>query len=151
VGQDDILRRVVNPRGAPRGPASSSPVRGILLREVQRAGAAYDAEARVSGACALFILELGLDVVVIFLALVGEDSAGVFLGGDYARGGQLGAAVLRDLAFDQQVAGRPRRAALSAKTAVLDDAHKLPGVALGVPFCGADELGRKRTNLCFSR
>ena len=55
-------------------------------------------------------------------------------------GRQLGAAVLRNLAFDQQVAGFPRGAVLSAKIAVLDDAGKLPGVALGVPFRGAGEL-----------
>jgi hypothetical protein len=38
---------------------------------------------------------------------VGEDSMGIFPGGDCACGGQLGAAVLHDLAFDQQVAGFP--------------------------------------------
>ena len=109
-------------------------VRGLLLHEVERAGAAYDAEARVAGACALCVLELGLDGVVIFRALMGEDSTGVFPGGDYACCGQFGAAVLRDLAFDQQVAWLPRCAVLSVKVAVLDDAGKLPGVALGVPF-----------------
>ena len=52
----------------------------------------------------------------------------------------LALAVLLDLAFDQQVAGLPRRAVLSVKIAVLDDAGKLPGVALGVPFWRASEL-----------
>jgi len=37
------------------------PSHSNLLRELKRAGAAYDAEAFVADACALRILELGLD------------------------------------------------------------------------------------------
>ena len=107
---------------------------GLLLDKVKRAGAAHNAQAFVPGACALFLAELGLDIVAILLAFVGQDSPSVFPGGDYACCRQLGAAVIRDLAFDQQVAGFPRCAVLSAKVAVLDGAGKLPGVALGVPF-----------------
>jgi len=53
-------------------------VSGLLLREVKRARTAYDAEAHLPRACALRILELGLDVVAVIPALMGQDSAGVF-------------------------------------------------------------------------
>ena len=62
--------------------ATASPnrnlLRGLLLHEVKRAGAAYDAETFVAGACALRILELGLDIVTIIIALPSEDSTGIF-------------------------------------------------------------------------
>jgi len=115
-------------------------VRCLLLHKIERARAAYDAEALVPSACALCISKLGLDVVAIILALVGEDSTGILPGGNYAIGRQLGGAVLSNLPFDQQVAGFPRRATLPVIIAVLYDAWKLSGVALSVPFCGAGEL-----------
>ena len=49
-------------------------------------------------------------------------------------------AVLRDLALDEQVAGFPRNAMLSAKIAVLDNAVKLPDIALGISLWGTGEL-----------
>jgi len=47
------------------------------LTKSKRAGAAYDAKAFVAGAGALRILELGLDVVAIIIALPSEDSTGI--------------------------------------------------------------------------
>ena len=63
---------------------ASTTGRGLLLHEVKRASAAYDAETCVLGACAFCLFELGFDVVAVFLTLVGEDSAGVIPGGDDA-------------------------------------------------------------------
>lgn len=108
--------------------------RGLVLQEIERASAALDAEASALCTCALCFFELGFDVVAIFPALVGENSTGILPRGDNAIGRQLGAAVLIYLSFDQQVAGFPRSAVLSAKVVVLDDARNPPGVARGVPF-----------------
>ena len=80
---------------------------GLLLHKLKCAGASHKAETYVPCPCALGIFELRLDVVAVFLALVGEDSAGILPGGDNAVGGQLGPAVRRNLACDQQVAGIP--------------------------------------------
>ena len=91
----------------------------LLFHEFVRAGAAFDAEAFALGSGAVRILELGLNIVAIVVALAGENPSGIFPGGNYARRGQLSRAVLRDLAHDQQVAGLARRAMLSTKVAVL--------------------------------
>ena len=79
----------------------TSLARGLLLRKIERARAAYDAESLAPGACALCLFELGLNVIAIILALVGEDSTGIFPGRDCAVGRQLGTAVLLDLTFNQ--------------------------------------------------
>src|SRR5271155_4828109 len=74
-----------------------------LLHELERAGAAQDASTLFPGACALGVFELGLDVVAVIVALHGENAVRVVLG-DRAFGGKFGVAVVRDFAFDHQVA-----------------------------------------------
>jgi hypothetical protein len=61
-------------------------MRGLLLDEFKGAGAAYDAQACALAARALGLGELGLDVVAVILALMGEDSTGVFSGAYQAIG-----------------------------------------------------------------
>ena len=112
-----------------------------LLGELKAAGTAQDPGAFIPGAGALGVGKFGLDGVAIVVTLHGEDSMRLAMA-DCALGRQLSSAVVGYLAFDQQVAGLTGRAVLSAEVVVMDGAGKLPGVALGVPFGRASELGQ---------
>ena len=117
------------------------PSRGTgLLYEIESAGAANDSEACIPFARACGLGETGFDFIAIFLAFVGENSTGLLPGGNDAAGGQLGVAILLDLALDQEVPGLSRRATISPETAVVNDACKLPGVTRCISFCRTGEI-----------
>jgi hypothetical protein len=79
---------------------------GLLLRKFEGAGAAQDAGAFVPGTCALCFVEVGLDIVAVRVALHGKDSMRVVLC-DVAFSFQLSAAVVGNLAIDDELAGPP--------------------------------------------
>lgn len=113
--------------------------RSRLLVELEGARAAEDAGAFVARARALGILELGLDVVAVAVALHGENSVRVALG-HMPFGRKLGAAVVRDLAFDQQTPGPALFAVLPVIKIVLDRAGKFPFVSRSFSMRFAGEV-----------
>src|SRR6204780_17356 len=110
---------------------------GRLLHEFEGAGAAQNSGAFVARAGAFGVFELGFDIVAVIVTLHGENSVRVVLG-DFAFGGELGAAVVGNLAVDHQVAGAAFFAVLSVKVAVLNCAgkHKFVRRSLAMRFAG---------------
>jgi hypothetical protein len=113
----------------------------LLPGKFEGASATYDAEAFALGACTGHLLELGFDFVAVVCTLMGKDAAGIFSGSDDALAGEFGGAVAGELAVEGVVAGFAGGAAFTVKIVVLDDADKLPGVALGVSFGRAGDVG----------